>query len=190
MMKTLRTTAFILLSLFLAGCSIFSPISLEQHQWGSLILHDGYKYASQEHSNSSWEFTYEQDTIRTFSGLVRHTSRINENQYPMLTHDILVTSGDFSDPSLVRTSVSNQRFMWSATSMENPKGSINLLHTMPIDEATLNQLYAVRYGDTVVIKGYEIYTIEHYKDGNYRGMWKDAGCNTLLVTEVIIQPSP
>lgn len=188
-MKIRRSLA-IIFSLLLGSCSLFSPIQLEQHQWGSLILHQGYQYVTQEYSNSTWELMYELNTVQTFSGLVRHTSRISEGKFPMLTHDILITSGDFSDSSLVRTSVMNHRFTWSSQTQERPHGTINLLHTMPKDEDTLNGLYSIKLGDTVIVRGYEIYTIKYFKDGIYRGIWKDAGCNTLLVTEVIVQESP
>jgi hypothetical protein len=185
-----RSVTAILLSLLLCGCSIFTPVMLEQHQWGSLTIHEGYRSISQEHSDVSWSLTYELATQNTFSGLVRHTSRINENQYPMLTHDILVTSGDYADSSLVRTSVMNHHFTWSSKTSDWPKGSINLLHTMPKNEEMVNALYSIKYGDIVKITGYEIYTINRYKDGSYRGQWKDSGCNTLLVTAVEILESP
>jgi hypothetical protein len=179
-----------LISLIIGACSIFTPLMLEQHQWGSLTLHPGYQYVSQEHSDSTWELSYELNKIHTFEGQVRHTSRINESKFPMLTHDILITSGEFSDSDIVRTSVMNHRFIWSSNTAQQPQGTINLLHTMPIDEATLNGLYEIKHGDSVTVKGYEIYTIKYNKDGLYKGMWKDSGCNTLLVTEVIIHDSP
>lgn len=185
-----RRILVIILNLLLGSCSLFSPIMLEQHQWGSLILHQGYQYVTQEHSNSTWEMTYELSTVETFIGQVRHTSRINEGKFPMLTHDILITSGEFSDSDLVRTSVMSHHFTWSSKTSERPSGTINLLHTMPKDEETLNGLYSIKHGDTVTVKGYEVYTVKYYKDGAYRGMWKDSGCNTLLVTEVIIHNSP
>jgi hypothetical protein len=163
---------------------------LEQHQWGSLILHQGYQYVTQEHSNSTWELSYELGIVHTFTGQVRHTSRINESKFPMLTHDILITSGQFSDSSVVRTSVMNHHFTWSTNTSQRPQGTINLLHTMPIDEDALNGLYAIKHGDTVTVRGYEIYTIKYNKDRVYRGVWKDSGCNTLLVTDVYIHESP
>lgn len=190
MKLNLRALTAILLSLLLCGCSLFTPIMLEQHQWGSLTIHEGYRSISQEHSDVTWNLTYEFATQNTFSGLVRHTSRINESQYPMLTHDILVTSGDYADASLVRTSVMNHRFTWSSKTSSWPKGAINLLHTMPKNEEMVDALYSVKYGDIVSIKGYEIYTIDRFKNGLYKGQWKDSGCNTLLVTEVVIHQSP
>jgi hypothetical protein len=162
---------------------------LEQHQWASLTIYEGYQFVYQEYSDTYWELSYEVGVVSTFRGQVRHTSRINESRFPMLTHDILVTSGDFSDQNIVRTSVSNHRFVWSATKTQ-PSGTINLLHTMPADEETLNALYDIQYGDTVTIVGYEILEIQRSKGGRSQDKWKDAGCNTLLVTDVIIHPAP
>lgn len=104
----------------------------------------------------------------------------------MLTHDILVTFGDYADPALVRTSVSNHRFIWSSTTDKRPQGRINLIHAMPINEDILISLFNIKYGDVVTIKGYEIDDISYYKSEHFEGKWKDAGCNTLLVSEVII----
>jgi hypothetical protein len=59
----------------------------------------------EDSGGESWKIRYESKNTTIFEGLVRHTSPINERAFPLLSHDILVTSGDFSDPSIVRTSV-------------------------------------------------------------------------------------
>jgi hypothetical protein len=188
-MKTLRTLIVMIgiASIILAGCSsFFSPMALEAHRWGSLIIHPGYDFIERNQRNQTWKISYETTQVSTFSGVVRHTSRINENQFPMLTHDILVTFGDYADSSLVRTSVSNHRFLWSSTTETYPAGRINLIHAMPMNEAMMSALYDIKYGDQVIIKGYEIYDIHYFRNDRYAGKWKDAGCNTLLVSEVMI----
>lgn len=188
-MKILRKCIFLLIffSFSLSGCmSLFSPLTLEAHRWGSLIIHPGYGYIEHNKGNQNWKISYETTEESTFTGVVRHTSRINERQFPMLTHDILVTFGDYADPSLVRTSVNNHRFIWSATTDKQPAGRINLIHAMPMNEEMLVALYGIKHGDQVTIKGYEIYDIDYYQRDAYKGKWKDAGCNTLLVSEVII----
>lgn len=108
----------------------------------------------------------------------------------MLSHDILVTSGDFADSSIVRTSVSNHRFSsWYLDQQNRPQGTINLLHTVPSTEEIYQQLTEVRKGDRVRIKGIEILDINRYdQQGEFWGSWADAGCNTLLVTSVEILP--
>jgi hypothetical protein len=190
MMKKIHFIVSALLFLMLSSCSLFSPVMLEQHKWGSLVIQDGYRFITQEYSNTEWNVSYESATINTFSGIVRHTSRINEGKFPMLTHDILITSGDYADSSVVRTSVMNHRFFWSSRLPTRPNGTINLLHTFPQNEQVLTDLYAIDYGDFVTIRGYEILSIDRKKNASLRGTWKDSGCNTLLVTEVIIHEDP
>lgn len=133
----------------------------------------------------AYDISYETSSKRDFSGLVRHTSAIHERTFAILTFDILVTSGDFANPDLVQTSVSNHHFSWRSTTDTDPAGSINLLHTVPINEEVNQALRSIREGDNVVITGYDIYQIQGYdSDGTYIGFWQDTGCNTTLVTKV------
>ncbi len=105
----------------------------------------------------------------------------------ILTHDILVTSGEYADPAVVKTSVANHRFRWHSTGTTRPKGAINLLHTVPANEEIYRQLLQIHAQDEVIITGREILTIEAYdQDGNYLGEWHDTGCNTLLVNSVTV----
>lgn len=138
----------------------------------------------------AFDISYETSSKRDFSGLVRHTSAIHERTFAILTFDILVTSGDFANPDLVQTSVSNHHFSWRSTTDTDPAGAINLLHTVPINEEVNQALRSIREGDNVVITGYDIYQIQGYDpDGVYIGFWQDTGCNTTLVTAVkIINP--
>lgn len=147
-------------------------------------------FTSVEDTNGeTWKIRYESKNNTVFEGLVRHTSPINERAFPLLSHDILVTTGDFSDPAKVRTSVSNHRFYWYSDQSNRPKGTINLLHTVPSTEEIYTQLTQIRKGDTVRIQGIEILDISRYdQQGDFRGSWADAGCNTLLVTSVEILP--
>ncbi|MGD1991943.1 MAG: hypothetical protein PVI59_02010 [Anaerolineae bacterium] len=134
-----------------------------------------------------WEITFEGETPSQFSGVVRQVVPIRTGRVQILTHDILVASGDFADPDLVRTNVVNHHFTWRATSNTPPEGRINLLHAVPADEAIYDQLLSIRRGDQVVIEGREIVTIRTYDHtGRYLGKWEDAGCNTLLVESVRI----
>lgn len=132
--------------------------------------------------------TYETPFNSSFNGLVRHISPIRLGAYPILTHDILVTSGEFANPDIVHTSVIDHHFSWTSAK-RSPQGAINLLHTVPVNMDIYSQLMALRIGQTVRITGREIYRIEAFSpDGNSRGWWQDSGCNTLLVTAVEAQP--
>lgn len=137
----------------------------------------------------TWKIRYESRNTTTFEGLVRHASDFNERTFPLLSHDILVTSGEFADKNTVRASVSNHRFYWYSEQSSHPQGRINLLHTVPASPEIYEQLAGVKSGQQVRIKGIEILDIAYYdRQGDYRGAWADAGCNTLLVTSVEILP--
>ena len=139
-------------------------------------------------NGQSWDISYETGVVHNFTGVVRHISAINEPAFAILSFDILVTSEDFANPDLVRTSVTNHHFTWSAPNMTMPQGEIHLLHTVPINEEVNDQLKSIQKGDTVSISGYEIYRIEGFDSlGEYIGFWEDAGCNTTLVTSVDTQ---
>jgi hypothetical protein len=45
----------------------------------------------------------------------------------ILTHDILVTSGDYAEPDVVSTSVFCHLFTWRSSSTVHPSGRINYL---------------------------------------------------------------
>lgn len=141
-------------------------------------------------SGETWKITYEGNSNREFSGAVRHITPIREIGFPMLTHDILVTRGDYADQEIVRTSVSNHRFTWTAQGVDSLSGSINLLHAVPQTEEIYQALLAVRKGDWVQISGREILSIKHYnKQGDLTSIWADAGCNSIMVTAVaFIEP--
>lgn len=160
---------------------IEKPINFDQAM-NSKGLHD----VTLENGRA-YDVSYETSSKRDFSGLVRHTSPIQEPSFAILTFDILVTSGDFSNPDLVQTGVSNHHFTWSTSSNAEPRGSINLLHTVPLNEKVNQALHSIKKGDNVIITGYDIYQIQGYdQEGNNIGFWQDAGCNTTLVTDVQI----
>lgn len=142
----------------------------------------------QDQEGRLWEIRYESQGPSTFTGLVRHASPIRESNFPLLSHDILVTSGDFSNPDIVRTSVSNHRFAWFSPDARFPKGNINLLHTLPENDEIYRQLSQVKKGQQVIISGREILDIRLVTaDGRSRYTWSDSGCNTLLVTSIEFQ---
>ncbi len=137
--------------------------------------------------DSYWKVVYEGGGRASFTGTVRHVSPIRIQEFGILTHDVLVTSADFADPDLVNTNVVNHKFTWYARGPDRPTGQINLLHTVPVDAATYQALLDINKWDQVEITGYEIYTITGFEsDGSEVGVWKDAGCNTLLVESVLI----
>lgn len=152
----------------------------------SLTISSGYKHIS-DPEGKSWDVQFEYPVNSTFSGVVRHTSRWHDDTVPFMSHDILVTTGDFADADLVRTSVSNHHFRWRAD--EQPAGSINLLHIFPATEEIYDQLNQIEEWDQVSITGREILKINRFDaNGEKLGYWTDTGCNSILVTSVKVEP--
>jgi len=137
--------------------------------------------------NRSWKITYESLPFSTFHGVVRHVSNWRDEPIPFATHDILVTTGEFSTPSRVSTRVNNHTFYYQWDSGPKPKGSINLLHIVPKTEEIYRQLLEVRDWNLVTISGREIYRIELFDSARkFTSYWQDEGCNSILVTAVKI----
>jgi hypothetical protein len=152
-----------------------------------MIVSDGFHKISLA-SGQHWDVSYEQAHDRVFTGQVRHTSMDHEPNFPIISFDILVTSGDFSSPSLVSTDVTDHHFSWMPLTAVKPLGTINLLHTVPMNQTMEEQLMKIKDGDTVTVQGWDILKIEGYdKNGQYIGYWTDEGCNTTLVTNVTIK---
>jgi hypothetical protein len=193
LLQASATTVFTaLLAIILVGGILYYTtntdfLGLAGPDFDSLTIADSREQITAD--DLTWKITYEKREDRQFAGLVRHVSPIRDNRVRILTHDILVTSGEFADPALVSTSVVNHHFRWRSSSTAHPEGAINLLHTVPANEDIYDQLLQVRSQDEVIITGREILTIRVYdQDGNYLGDWHDTGCNTLLVNSVTILP--
>jgi len=155
---------------------------------------DEIKYLDNRHrvmhpSGAFWIISYESDKEGTFTGQVGFSTPIKENNFALLTNDILVTNGDYSNPFIVEILVYEHRYKWLSWHEPRPLGSIGLLHVIPFDEKIDEKLNSIKTGDAVVIKGYDIYRVDSFdRNGNYLSSWKDDGCFTTLVTDVTVYP--
>jgi hypothetical protein len=182
----------VFLSVLIIGGGIWAYYTLNTDYWG-LTSPPFDKIAIQgDHDRITldtgryWLVTYERPGDSTFQGLVRHVNPDHESTFPMMTHDILVTSGDYSDMNKVHTSVQFHMFYYSWDANPPTKGAINLLHTVPDSEPIYKLLLRIRTGMFVKIRGREILRATFYDQGNPnpQGWWQDHGCNTLLVRSV------
>jgi hypothetical protein len=180
----------LLLIAFLAGSYLYNYVNIDLFGIGAppydkLLITNNYKNIELP-AQYTWKIEYEKIPESKFIGKVRHASPIRIDRFLVLTHDILVTTGDFADPQKVTTSVSNHKFTWM-TRLGTPEGKINLLHTVPASEEIYKQLLTVQNDMQVDIRGREIYRLYAYgENGKVLGWWEDSGCNTLLVTSVKI----
>lgn len=172
----------ILLLVILVGSSIKAPIE----NYNDMIVTEGF-HKIELPSGRLFLLSYETNHDRTFTGQIRHISMDHILQFPIISFDILVTSGDYSNPDIVSTSVSNHHFWWRSTTSDI-HGTINLLHTIPMNQQMEDELMKLKVGDTVVIRGWDVQKIEAYRaNGSYVGYWEDSGCNTTLITDVSVQ---
>lgn len=140
-------------------------------------------------SGAFWIISYEANKEVSFSGLVGFATPIKEKDFALLTSDILVTNGDYSNPFIVEILVYEHRYKWLSWHEPRPLGSIGLLHVIPFTEEINQKLSSIKTGDAVIIKGYDIYRVDSFdKNGNYLSSWKDDGCFTTLVTDVTVYP--
>lgn len=185
--KTLGVVALVLAIVcgvvyYRSNTDFFGTATLD---FDTLTISDSYERISTD--GMYWTIDFEEGGTSEFAGAVRHVSPIREDGMRILTHDVLVTSGEYADPEIVGVSVLNHRFNWWSSSTEKPSGRINLLHTVPASEEIYRQLLEVRVWGEVVVTGREIRVIEaYYEDGEYVGDWRDTGCNTLLVESVTV----
>jgi hypothetical protein len=153
-----------------------------------MVVTDGFHSISLP-SGQHFDVTYEKDVDSVFDGMVRHTSMNHETSFPILSFDVLVTTGDYSDPDKVTTDVRDHHFYWAIFGDGKAYGTINLLHTVPMDQSVEEQLMSVKNGDHVIVIGREILKIDGYsRSGRYVGYWQDAGCNTILITKIYVNP--
>lgn len=168
----------------------FDLFGLWRPNFSSLKFNADYTLV-QTKSGASWTITYEKPVDSVFTGLVRHVGPIRLGDFPFLTHDVLVTTGDFANSALVTTTVSNHHFTWVTPGSNQPQGTINLLHVVPLNEEIYQQLMGISGGQQVTISGAEIRFIEAYKpSGELIDHWQDDGCNSILVKSVQIIKKP
>ena len=134
----------------------------------------------------TWNVTYEYSTDTTFTGVVRHVSLWYDSGAPFMSHDVLVTTGDFASQEAVDTTVLAHKFFYHWDGVP-PSGSINLLHIVPLNAEIFEQLTQISKWNHVTISGREILKIDLFdNDGSYLGFMTDMGCNTILVKSVTI----
>jgi len=153
--------------------------------FNDLVISNSYELISSD--ERYWEIQFEGIEKTKYLGTVRHAAPIRIQEFAILTHDILVTTGEFSNPDIVNTSVIDHKYFWKSPDVSSPTGSINLIHAVPANKKIFQQLLEIRKWDTVKITGREIFTIKAFQsDETFLGTWTDLGCNTLLVESVTI----
>jgi hypothetical protein len=176
----IRLAVFFLL--LLSACSPGAEVS----PLAKLTISKTYENITAE-DQRTWTVTFEDRRASTFRGIVRHTSLWQDPSMPFMSHDILITTGDYASRGTVDTFVVNHKFIFHYKN-GTPQGSINLLHIFPASDDVYQQLLSIQNWDEVSIHGREILRIDRFDDHQKNlGYFTDMGCNTILVTSVTIQ---
>jgi hypothetical protein len=175
----------------LLGVSVYYSVNsdffgLAAPRWSEIAFSPDYSQVA-DPDDRQWVITYEYDRDSTFNGIVRHVSHWREEDIPFATHDILVTTGEFTSQERVHVSVLLHTFTYRYFEDPHPSGTINLLHIVPASPEVYQQLLTVREWNQVTVRGREILRIDRYDPtGQFLGYWQDAGCNSILVFSVDI----
>ena len=103
-----------------------------------------------EYADVRYTATWSDSIVR--SGDIRYLSRAYTKSVPMVIYDVVLTSGEFSDPSIVEIeSTGGGNFYWRAG--KQPQGTLVVLHVIPENEVVLRSLEAVDEGSRIEIVG-------------------------------------
>ncbi|MFH1836910.1 MAG: hypothetical protein ABH862_02175 [Candidatus Omnitrophota bacterium] len=110
---------------------------------------------------------------KVYKGDIRYVGRAYHKDAPYITYDAIVTTGDFSDPSLVRvTPIRNGNMSWSAS--KKPDGTLIVLHFIPANKTVNDDLKRLKTGDKVELAGREESDSKiTASDGNFVGLGHD-----------------
>lgn len=104
------------------------------------IIHKGEKY------QSDW------GGVEKVEGFVRRKDRHFDSNMPILTYDIVLTSGDYNDANLV-TITHNGGGNYSWRYKNKPTGTIVIYHTVPSSLVAQSKLDEIEQGEWVTIVG-------------------------------------
>lgn len=89
-----------------------------------------------------------------YLGDVRYIGRAYNKYVPCITNDAIVTTGEFSDPSIVEvTPITNGNMRWRSD--KYPQGTLVVLHFIPADVLVYNNLKRIKKGQRVEFIGRE-----------------------------------
>lgn len=92
------------------------------------------------------------DEPATYSGDIRYIGRAYTKYAPFITHDAVITTGEFSDPKIVEIApIKNGNTYWRAN--KRPQGTLVVLHFVPGNVEIHDALADLTAGNTVTIKG-------------------------------------
>jgi len=97
------------------------------------------------------DWSAKSDNIEAY---VRRIDRHYSEYIPIITHDFVLTTGDYNDPNIVslrHRGDGNYNFSW--TTRKTPKGSLIVYHLIPVSAYVQRQINNIEMGDTIKMSG-------------------------------------
>ena len=91
----------------------------------------------------------------TKSGYLRYFGRAYDRNVPFMTHDTVLTTGDYSDPDKVYVSEISSGNMFYRPNIRSPEGTLVVLHLFHNSKKVASELSELKQGDTVNFTGRE-----------------------------------
>jgi len=119
-----------------------SPMKIaENMEVGELIRYEGKEYES--------DWGEEREKIE---GYLRQKDRHYQRSIPIVTYDLIVTSGEFSDPDIVKIkNKGNGNYYWHAK--KQPEGTLVVYHSVPSSLEAQYELDRIEEGADVNLIG-------------------------------------
>ena len=101
--------------------------------------------------DTTYEATWADAT--KYSGDLRYMGRAYSEYAPFITHDAVVTTGEFSDPEIVTIGPMRKGNTWWKAPRQ-PSGTLVVLHFIPADLGVLDRLNGLGEGDSATFTGH------------------------------------
>lgn len=114
----------------------------------------------------------------THQGYVQQIVSDYRPYFPVITHDLVLTTGDYSDAEKVKIRpLKEGKTVWRAKT--SPQGTLVVLHVMPNDEDVLKAFQALNAGAEVKITGRE--ELDANVSNSQGGYYRMNGNNHILI---------
>jgi len=136
-------------------------------------------------NRSEWNILYEGMMNSYYAGVIRYINKSHITFFPIITHHILIASGDYANESKVKFTFFRHRLLHKPP--KNITGRYNILHIIPLNEKLREEVNSLSPGCEVLLVGKEVGAVFHQlDDGSYK-QWRDEpGYNTILLTRMEI----
>jgi hypothetical protein len=130
----------------LAGCHRNNRAQAARMSFGASIADielDG------THYSGHWS-----DDTKAFAGTIQWTGQAAKSAVPLITHEVLVTTGEYSDPKVVQIEpVVDHHTTWKYVARRQAEGTIHIVHCVPSSPEIYDALGALTVGQNVSIEG-------------------------------------